>query len=254
MNLHFKTCGRGEPLLILHGLFGSLDNWHSASVQFSEHFQVFALDQRNHGRSPHSQEMSYELMAEDLTEFMQTHGLGQAHLLGHSMGGKTAMEFALLHPEHVRKLVVVDIAPRAYEQHHQAILTALLKLELEQLQTRKQAEDALAADIPDLALRQFLLKNLVRDPDAGFRWRFGLNEINSNYPHLGEEITAKTPFDGPALFVRGESSDFVEDKDLPLIKRLFRQSLMQSVPAAGHLPHVENPAVFLPLVLDFLKK
>ncbi len=252
MKLHFKTWGKGEPLLVLHGLFGSLDNWHSACLKLAERRQVFALDQRNHGHSPHSPEMNYRLMAEDVLEFVTTHQLPHPNILGHSMGGKTAMQFALLHPERVNKLVVVDIAPRAYPGRHRRILEALLALDLSSLPSRKQAEDTLAAAIPELSLRQFLLKSLARDTRGGFYWRLGLREIDSNYSHLSAAITGTQAFDGPALFLRGETSDYVTDADLSQIKHLFPRASVKVVPKSAHLPHAENLPAFVERVTGFL--
>ena len=168
MQLHFRSYGDGEPLIILHGLFGSLDNWHSMSVKLAAPFQVFAVDQRNHGASPHSPEMSYPIMADDLEEFLQSQGLARAYVMGHSMGGKTAMQFALRYPHRVERLVVVDIAPRVYSPLHARILEALLALDLASFKTRKQVEDALASAIPELGTRQFLLKNLTRGAEGHF--------------------------------------------------------------------------------------
>lgn len=252
MQLHFKTYGSGTPLLILHGVFGSLDNWHSISVKLASRFQVFAVDQRNHGSSPHNPEMSYPIMAADLKEFLDSQGLTRAHVLGHSMGGKTAMQFALLFPERVEKLVVVDIAPRAYSPRHEKIFRALLSLDLPAFETRKQIEDALAPAIPDLGTRQFLLKNLARSPGDGFRWKLGLREIYGSYARLSEAVTNDRPCDRPALFIRGEHSDFLQETDLPLIRQLFPQAQLGTIPAAGHLVHVENPDKFLETLTEFL--
>lgn len=254
MKLHFKTWGTGHPLLILHGLFGSLDNWHSACLRLAEQYQVFALDQRNHGHSPHDPEMTYRLMAEDILEFVTHHGLTKAHLLGHSMGGKTAMQFSVLHPDQTAKLVVVDIAPRAYPGRHRHLLDALLALEVTGLASRKQAEDSLAAAIPDLALRQFLLKSLGRGNNGRWYWRLGLNEISRNYSHLGAAIEPVNGFDGPALFLRGETSDYVADTDVSQIKWLFPQASVKMIPKSAHLPHIENPQVFIELVTGFLSR
>src|SRR5258708_1893067 len=164
MQLHSKVYGKDEPLIILHGLFGSSDNWHSICLKLAPCFQVFAVDQRNHGGSPHHSDMNYSLMASDLVEFMQMQRLSKASILGHSMGGKTAMQFALLFPEKIERLIVVDIAPRAYPPNHERILAALMALSVSRYDTRAQIEQALATAIPNLSLRQFLLKNLARDP------------------------------------------------------------------------------------------
>jgi pimeloyl-ACP methyl ester carboxylesterase len=253
MQLYFQTHGQGEPLLILHGLFGSLENWHSVSLALAHHFHVFAVDQRNHGRSPHSPEMSYSLMAGDLRELLAAQGLTRAHVLGHSMGGKTAMQFALLHPAQVNKLIVVDIAPHAYPPLHEKVFKALLPLDLGEYQTRKQIEETLAPALPELALRQFLLKNLARDSAGAFYWRNGLREIRANYERLGAALGGEHPCERPTLFLRGEQSDYLQPEDLPAIHHLFPQAQLQTIPEAGHLPHTENRAAFLEAVLGFLQ-
>jgi esterase len=252
MQLHFKSYGGGETLIILHGLFGSLENWHSICVKLAARFHVVAVDQRNHGGSPHNPEMNYPAMADDLDEFMQSQGLARALIMGHSMGGKTAMQFALRYPHRVEQLVVVDIAPRVYSPRHAKILEALLALDLDAFQTRKQIEDALAPVIPDLGTRQFLLKNLTRTPGGHLAWKLGLLEINVSYARLSEAPASKGPYKKPALFIRGETSDFLKEDDLSSIRRLFPNALLRTIPGAAHLPHVENPAVFLRTVIEFL--
>jgi esterase len=253
VKLNYQVCGTGQPLIVLHGLLGSSDNWRLISTTLGESFRVFALDQRNHGHSPHSPEMNYPLMAADLGVFMEEAHLVQAHVLGHSMGGKTAMQFALQFPDRVRKLIIVDIAPRAYSPHHQVILTALLALDPARYQTRKQVEEALAPAIPDLAVRQFLLKNLARDSYGRFFWRPGLSEINQNYPQLCAAISSDRPYEKPALFIRGERSDYLQGHDASTIQRLFPFARIRTIAGAGHLVHAENPADFIHVVLQFLE-
>jgi len=221
--------------------------------QLAEFFHVFALDQRNHGHSGHAPEMSYPLMAEDLNEFLRSQGLEWTHVLGHSMGGKTAMQFALSFPRRVRKLLVADIAPRLYPPFHEQILSALLALDLETYTTRKQIEDALSPAIPELSTRQFLLKNLERDSNGRFRWKIGLAEISQSYECLRQGLSADAPFDGPALFVRGETSAYLTQNDHPAIRRLFSRARLITIPDAGHLLHVENPSAFLKETLEFLR-
>ena len=254
MRLHARVYGHGQPLTILHGLFGSHENWHSISLALARQFQVFAVDQRNHGLSPHSPEMDYRLMADDLAEFLTENRLSRAHILGHSMGGKTAMQFALSYPDRVQKLVVVDIAPRAYQPRHDRILSALLGLDIAVAKDRRQLEHALASAIPDLPTRRFLLKNLKRKPDGSFYWQLGLHEIQKNYSRLGEALTAASPFIGPALFVRGELSEYLRETDLPAIKNLFPKAELETIPGAGHLPHVENPPALLERLNAFLSR
>src|SRR5262249_17135452 len=180
MPLHCESYGHGHPLIILHGLFGSLENWRTLSKAFSQSYHVFALDQRNHGHSPHSNVFDYHVMAEDLREFLQQQGLSSIHLLGHSMGGKPAIQFSLMYSETVDKLIVVDIAPKAYLPGHDDIFAALFSLDARNFRSRQEADTALAKHLPELALRQFLLKNLERTAAGGFRWRIDLEAIHTN--------------------------------------------------------------------------
>jgi pimeloyl-ACP methyl ester carboxylesterase len=255
MQLHFESYGQGQgpPLIILHGLFGSLENWHSISSNLAANFRVLAVDQRNHGRSPHTAEMSFQLMAEDLRELLAAERLGPVNLLGHSMGGKTAMLFALDDPDLVEKLIVVDMAPRAYPPHHREILNALLSLDLRSFKTRAEMESQLAPSIPDLAVRQFLLKNVKRDQAGIFYWQMNLAAIEANYHQLSEEIARPRSFDKPALFIRGERSDYIRDEDMTSIRKLFPQSKLCDIAAAGHWVHAEKPDAFLRKVREFLK-
>lgn len=252
MELHFAAYGQGEPLILLHGLLGSLDNFHSVSLKLSAQLKVFALDLRNHGRSPHSSEMDYTLMAQDVRSFLERQGVPDALVLGHSMGGKVAMQLALLYPESVRKLIVADIAPHRYPPRHQKILTGMASLDLGHLQTRKEMEAALAPAVPDLGTRQFLLKNVVREGLGAFHWRIGLKEIIQNYLPLTEAVTSDRAFHKPTMFLRGEISDYLVPEDMHSIRRLFPEARLETIPGAGHLLHTENPARFVKSVQDFL--
>lgn len=252
MNLHFESYGQGEPLVILHGLLGSADNWHSIATKLASHFRVYTLDQRNHGHSPHSSEMDYSLLAQDAHDFIKSQGLADALVLGHSMGGKTAMQMALLYPRQVRRLVVVDIAPRGYAPRHWSMLQAMASLDLAHSRTRSELESALAPVVADLSTRQFLLKNAVRTETGHFDWRIGLRQIIQNYSRLTEALNGERPFDKPTLFIRGQKSDFLFESDLPDISRLFPRARLRTIPAAGHLVHVQNAEAFLKVVLEFL--
>jgi esterase len=252
VQLNYRTYGTGFPLIILHGLFGSLENWQTVSRRLGEHFQVFAIDQRNHGGSPHSQNFNYEVMAGDLLEFMKTHGLARAHILGHSMGGKTAMQFALRHPEKVGKLIVVDMAPKAYPPGHLDIFKALFALDLTRFQNRKEMEDALADSIPEVSVRQFLLKNVMRDEAGVFKWKLGLDEIHQNYDQLNQALAKEAPFPGEALFIKGGRSDYILAPDEGVIKEYFPRALITSIPDAGHWVHAEKLEEFVKIALEFL--
>ncbi|HEX4349676.1 MAG TPA: alpha/beta fold hydrolase [Verrucomicrobiae bacterium] len=252
MQLYFKESGQGQPVILLHGLFGSSDNWHTIAARLAEKFHVFAPDQRNHGQSPHSAEMDYPLMAADVDEFFTARGVESAMVIGHSMGGKTAMQLALQFPQRVHKLVVADIAPRAYAPAHDKIFAALLALDLASFQNRTQMEEALAPEIPGLVLRRFLLKNLGRSPAGGFFWKINLQGLAENYWRLREPVIGAGPFTGPTLFIRGGKSDYVQAEDEPLIREWFPAARIETIAEAGHWLHADKPEEFLRLVLGFL--
>ncbi|RMF55146.1 MAG: alpha/beta fold hydrolase [Bacteroidetes bacterium] len=255
MDLFYKDYGAGPPLLILHGLLGAGGNWHTLSSRvFGEHFHVYAIDQRNHGRSPHDPVHDYPSMAADLAGFMDRHGLDRAHVLGHSMGGKTAMQFALTHPERVDRLVVVDIAPKAYPPWQIDILDALRSLDLSAYRSRAEIDVALARRVPSLPIRQFLLKNLRPDGRGGYTWLPNLEALYRNYDKINAPIEAEAPFEGPTLFVRGAQSPYIEDGDLPAIRRLFPRAELVTIPGAGHWVHAEAPEAFAEAVLSFLRR
>jgi esterase len=252
MQLHYESYGEGYPLIILHGLFGSLDNWRTISRRFGKCYQVFAVDQRNHGDSPHSDSMNYQVMVEDLNEFMESQELPTAHLLGHSMGGKTVMQFAATYPEKVSKLVVVDIAPRAYPPHHNQIFAALLSLDLQAFRTRQEIDAALAQRIQDSAVRQFLLMNVTRDGTRAFKWKIDLDAIYKNYKETIEGLPITRRFDKPTLFIRGKDSEYIQDGDVALIEDLFPQSRIVTINGVGHWVHARARRKFCRVALAFL--
>jgi pimeloyl-ACP methyl ester carboxylesterase len=252
MRLNFDKFGAGSPLLILHGLFGSLDNWRTIANRLSENFEIWTLDLRNHGRSGHEEAMDLRLMAEDVASFCTEHSLDRVILLGHSLGGKVAMQLALDRPEIVSRLVVVDIAPRVYEPRHAAILEALQSFNPASFTDRRVIEDLLAPLIPDLAVRRFLLKNLARDDQGRFGWRLNLPAIARNYPALNSAPVGSGPFHGPTLFVRGGKSDYLFESDLSVIKPLFPMAEMCVVEGADHWVHASAPEDFLKCIKRFL--
>ncbi len=253
MRLHYRTLGQGGPLIVLHGLLGSLDNWQPLARRFGAHFKVWAVDLRNHGQSPHSDDTSFDAMAADLDEFMRQHELPRAHLLGHSMGGKVAMQFALRHPNQVDRLVLVDISPRAYPPRHARTLAALLALDLHAFQRRKQLDAKLAESVEDAEVRQFLLKNVGRDTHGGFRWKANVRGLWQSYERLTGAVTSETPCDRPALFVSGEKSDYVSAADHDLIRRLFPRAELRTIADAGHWVHADQPDAVFAVVLQFLE-
>jgi pimeloyl-ACP methyl ester carboxylesterase len=254
MTLHFKKTGDGYPLIILHGLFGMSDNWYSLGKLFGAHFSTYMVDQRNHGRSPHAEAFDYDVLAADLLDFMEEHFIESAHILGHSLGGKTAMTFAVKFPHKVGKLVVADIAPRYYAPHHQEILEALHSIPVETLESRKEAEEAVSARIHNLGVVQFLLKNLYPAVEGGYAWRFNLPSITRNIENVGGGLDDMYRFEKPALFIRGERSDYIQDADIHQIEHIFPKSTVVTLPDAGHWVHAEQPALFAETVLGFLKK
>ncbi|MEL6969210.1 MAG: alpha/beta fold hydrolase [Bacteroidota bacterium] len=252
MQLNHKTFGQGPPLLILHGLFGTLDNWQTLGKRWAEQYTVVLIDQRNHGRSPHLDAHSYPLMAEDLKAFMEANWMYEATLLGHSMGGKTVMQLATHYPDMVEKMVVVDIGPKPYPGGHETIIQALNELPLEQINDRKEADAFLAERIADFGVRQFLLKNLTREKSGGYRWKMNLPVLTRDYQTILENIEAEETYDGPSLFVRGAKSNYIQDGDLETIKESFPAANLVTIPDAGHWVHAEQPQALFDAVSTFL--
>ena len=199
MELNYKSFGEGYPIIILHGLFGTLDNWQTIAKKLAANYSVYIVDQRNHGRSPHNAIFDYAVMADDLQVFMENQWIYEAHIIGHSMGGKTAMQFALTFPDLVNQLVVVDIAPKAYEGGHQAIFEALFSLDLSVIRNRKQADAILKEQVPDFGVRQFLLKNLTNDKKGGYKWKMNLPVIYQNYEQILAAINSEEIFENTKL-------------------------------------------------------
>jgi esterase len=250
-HLHAREYGSGAPLIILHGLFGSWENWHPVAKALSHRFTVHVVDQRNHGGSFHSSRFDYDAMAEDLRDFMSAHQLAKAALLGHSLGGKTAMRFAAMFPAQVERLIVVDIAPRGYPPAQADAIDALARLDLARIATLRAADEHLQTAIPDPALRRFLLKNLKSAPDGRYRWKVNIDAIRRAYPCLCGPV-ALNPWPGPCLFVRGGHSDYIRDSDWQDIRTVFPQAHLCTLPAAGHWVHVDDPAGFVRTVTDFM--
>ena len=253
MRLAYKRYGAGPSLIILHGLLGAGGNWHTLSSKvFGQHAEVFTVDQRNHGRSPHSDVFDYPSMVADLETFMDDHGLPSATMLGHSMGGKTAMHMALTHPERVDGLIVVDMAPRDYLPRHTDLFDALRALDLTAYPSRRAIDAALAERIASYPVRQFLLKNLIYDGARGFTWKMNLDGIFRNYDRINTVLDPRLTFDGPTLFIRGEASDYITDTDVPAIRMQFPQAKLVTIAEAGHWVHADAPQAFAEAVVAFL--
>jgi pimeloyl-ACP methyl ester carboxylesterase len=247
VTLSYRSEGSaGPPVIILHGLLGSSGNWRSIARRLSARHRVFSLDLRNHGDSPHAEDMSYATMAEDVRAFLDAHGIEAATVIGHSMGGKTAMRLALDHPGRMERLVVVDIAPSVSEHDHVPVLQAMAALDTARVARRSDAERMLEAAIPDAGMRMFVLQNLAAGED-GFAWRINLEAIERSLPALLDfPVDADVrPFSGPTLFLRGALSDYVRASDESAIRRLFPRADIVTIEGAGHWVHAEQPARFL---------
>lgn len=256
MKLAYREYGEGQPLIILHGLFGQSDNWNTLAKQFAERgFQVFTPDLRNHGLSPHSDTWDYYAMADDLKEFIEEHNLNHPVLLGHSMGGKVVMFFEWKYPDVADKVIIADISPRAYEPHHNEVLMALNAVDFSQVKTRKDAEAVLNNYISDFGTKQFLLKNIYwKDSAAGeMAWRFNLNTITANYNNISvavPQFKSKTK----CLVVKGERSNYVSDADMEDFRARFYDCRLEVVSGAGHWVHAEKPKEFFEVVIRFIEE
>jgi len=258
LHLHYKQLGdkNQQPLIILHGLFGMLDNWQSLAIRWSASYCVYTIDLRNHGRSPHSDKMDYYVMAEDVIRFCHHHHLNEVYILGHSMGGKVAMQTAMECPELILKLIIVDIAPKNYIGDSDVVLPAIASISLSEIASRKEAELQLMKIILDKAVVLFILKNLYRDEDGKYKWRMNfetiredINEIKSN--SLGPFVM----YHGPTLFIKGGNSPhYIEAGDTSLLATYFSDFRIVSIEGAGHWVHADKPEIFYEVVSRFLKE
>ncbi len=252
--LHSKIQGEGAPLLILHGFLGMGDNWKTLGNRFAENYEVHLIDQRNHGRSFHSDTFNYEVLVDDLLRYINHHNLKKVFLLGHSMGGKTAMLFAASYPEKVEKLLVADIGPKFYPNHHEDILEGLHAIDFENQSSRAAIEEVLKGYIPEFGIRQFLLKNVYRVSKDQLAFRFNLKSLSDNYDEVGVQLPSLAQFDGETRFLRGENSSYIAESDLTLIHVHFPKADVVTVKNAGHWLHAENPDDFYDYVVSFLEK
>jgi len=257
MQLFFRKYGQGKPIIILHGLFGQCDNWQTQAKLIAEQgFEVYTVDQRNHGLSPHDVSFNYKVMSADIEELIVAQGLKKVILLGHSMGGKTAMHFAIDYTEKVDKLIVVDIGIKYYPPHHAEVVEALKAVSIHQIKSRKEAEVILSKYINDVGTKQFLLKNIYWKTDSQLDWRFNLDVIEKNVHETGAEIESKKVYtnnDFKTLFIRGEKSNYILDADIPEIRTVFPDAEFSTIQDAAHWPHAENPKQFTDEIMRFIK-
>ena len=255
--LHSKIFGQdqpGTPLLVFHGLFGMLDNWGSFGKEMGEFFPVHLIDLRNHGKSFHSTEMSHDDLAHDIAHYMEFHQFEKANLLGHSLGGKAVMQFAVKYPVKVQKLIVVDISPKAYPPHHQGILKALESVDFEKITTRQEAEEVLQQYIPEKSVIQFLTKNLYWTDEKKLAWRFNLKTISEKYSDFVSNAIKFGVFSGETIFIAGANSNYILPQDEFQIKQQFPHSSIVKIENAGHWVQAENPKDFNEVVKDFLSE
>jgi len=259
MKLFFRKLGEGKPLFVLHGLFGLSDNWTTAGKILSEHFEVYLIDLRNHGSSPHSDEWTYPATAEDINELMSdargqmANGNEKIILMGHSLGGKVAMQFASMYPEKLEKLIVVDMAPKDYPVSDRSFIDHLLEMDFEKIKSRKEADEKISSFIKEPAVRQLLSKNLYWNEEKKLAWRFNLKAISENVSSIGKTFSVKNGMQTTALFIKGEKSNYILDSDTLAIKKTFPNSEFKTIDGAGHWVHADKPEEFVKIVGDFLK-
>jgi esterase len=263
MELFFRKLGAGPPLVIIHGLYGSSDNWLTIGKELSGDFEVYLADLRNHGNSPHTERHTYALMKLDMLEFLDRHDIEKAILIGHSMGGKVAMFFAAEFPERVTSLVVIDIGPKSYHtltdfssqaNDHMNILIGMQSIDFSKVKTREDVDIQLAGFVKSSRVRNFLLKNIRRERDNTFSWKINvpvlIKELPSVLEGLDPKIAGITGF--PVLFIRGGNSDYLQDGDLPEIRKFFPSAEFVTIPGAGHWLHAEQPELLVKTLREFL--
>ncbi|NJB70877.1 pimeloyl-ACP methyl ester carboxylesterase [Saonia flava] len=254
-SLHSKVLGEGRPMIILHGFLGMSDNWKTLGSQYAENgMEVHLIDQRNHGKSFHSEDFNYKILSEDIRNYIERHSLSEAIVLGHSMGGKTAMQLACSYPHLVNKLIVADIGPKQYPPHHQHIINALIELPINEISTRGQADTILSKKISDYGTRQFLLKNLYWVEKGKLGFRMNLPVLSAKMKEIGEALPNNTFYSKPTLFVKGGNSDYILLEDTPQIKKHFPLASIETIENVGHWLHAENPALFLEKTLNFINQ
>jgi len=268
MKLFFQKIGHGPTMIILHGLYGSSDNWISIARRLADIYTVYLVDQRNHGKSPHQSMHSYPLMAQDINELMVSEGIENSVFIGHSMGGKVAMQFSILYPEKVSALIIVDIGPAGYAEidnyspqviTHLNIMNAMLSIDFSKFTSRVEIERELAQMITDIHVRQFIMKNVQRDAENNFRWKLNLGALSKALPAIMGPISIDKNnvrsklCNFPVLFIKGERSNYITQEQILLIKEYFPKALIESISDAGHWVHADKPETFVKMVEEFLR-
>ena len=251
MKLYSRVFGEGQPLLIIHGLFGMSDNWQSLAKQFSVFFEVHLIDLPNHGRSYHTDDFSYAHMSEDIKAYIKDNNLQDTSIIGHSLGGKLAMQLAVSEPQLISKLIIVDISPRFYPIHHDKIIEGLQSLDFSKLKSRSEADTVLSNYIEENDVRQFLLKSMHWKEKGVLDFRFNLTAISANIANVGEALKEGSTFEKPTLFLKGENSNYINDNDEDLIFTHFPNAEIENISESGHWLHAENPTHFFETVMRF---
>lgn len=251
--LHYQQLGAGENIVLIHGLFGSLENLNMVAKPLSEHYKVTNIDVRNHGLSPQENEMSYSQLAQDIIDTLNHLNITSTHLLGHSMGGKIAMQVALDSPERVNKLIVADISPVQYPEHHNQIIAGLKSIKLTDITNRKEADAQLSHFVKESGVRQFLLRNLHKVEEK-FQFKCNLDFIANCYPQIVKGYLGENTFTNPTLFIKGGASDYITAEHRPIINKLFPKAKAKIIQDAGHWLHAEKTTLFNKSVLNFLEQ
>jgi pimeloyl-ACP methyl ester carboxylesterase len=252
--VHSRIVGQGPAMLILHGYLGMGDNWKSLANRYGEFYEVHLIDMRNHGRSFHSDLFDYDVMVEDILNYLEEKDIDKMTLIGHSMGGKAAMNFAVKHGKRLDKLIIADISPRYYPDHHQDILKALNAVDFQKQKSRGEIEQVMSKSIKEPGVIQFLMKNIFRRTKDQLDFRFNLPVLTQKYSSVGVELEIGSSFDGATLFLKGARSNYIGDADVAIIHSHFPNALIQEISGAGHWLHAENPSEFLDKTLNFLQR
>ena len=267
MELAFRKMGQGPPMVILHGLYGSSDNWVSIGRAFSDRFEVYLIDQRNHGNSPHTREHNYIVLRNDLHDFLEAQGIEKPVILGHSMGGKAAMYFAIAWPDKVQSLIVVDISPGSYKSLtqqspqsiiHLNIITAMMGVDFSKAKSREDINRFLTQTLPSDRIRQFLLKNIKRNANGQYGWKLNVKTLHDQLPQILDGLDPKPFMNGngitgfPVLFIRAGKSGYINEADIALIKTIFPVADLVTIPRADHWIHVEEPELLIKTISYFI--
>jgi pimeloyl-ACP methyl ester carboxylesterase len=254
ISLNHKIIGQGPPVIFLHGLFGTSDNWLNFARKLEAHgYMSILVDQRDHGRSPHTSAFSYPILANDLYDFMNENWIYSSIIIGHSMGGKTGLQFASQYPHMISKFICIDIGIKKYEQGHNAVFDALFSVDIDKVESRDEVYHTLISRLKDEGTVQFLMKNLSRRKEGGFEWKLNLQLLFNEYPNILASISIEDKNDTDVMFIRGSKSNYILDEDIPNIQQKFPRAQIKTIQGAGHWIHVDKPIELFDQIMDFIK-